>query len=108
MSSPGGERSSRGACSCTLGSSRSRGGNTESFVMTSLKVGDLVELRAGTGTVGTVLDVVEGHPRWLLVDWHTPPNTCISPLLENEEFLTLAAGDAAERQRRGGCHCEQQ
>jgi hypothetical protein len=28
------------------------------FVMTSLKVGDLVELRAGTGTVGTDLDVV--------------------------------------------------
>ena len=46
--------------------------------MTSLKVGDLVELRAGTGTVGTVLDVVESHPRWLLVDWHTPPNTCIN------------------------------
>ena len=77
--------------------------------MTSLKVGDLVELRAGTGTVGTVLDVVESHPRWLLVDWHTPPNnTCINPLLENEEFLTLAAVDARERERRGGttCHCE--
>jgi hypothetical protein len=29
--------------------------------MTSLKVGDLVELRAGTGTVGTVLDVVESQ-----------------------------------------------
>jgi len=27
--------------------------------MTSLKVGDLVALRAGTGTVGTVLDVVK-------------------------------------------------
>jgi len=69
--------------------------------MTSLKVGDLVELRAGTGTVGTVLDVVESHPRWLLVDWHTPPNTCINLLLENEEFLTLATGDAREHQRRG-------
>jgi len=78
--------------------------------MTSLKVGDLVELRAGTGTVGTVLDVVESHPRWLLVDWHTSPNTCINPLLENEEFLTLAAVDARGRQIRGGttCHCEQQ
>ena len=76
--------------------------------MTSFKVGDLVELRAGAGTVGTVLDVVESHPRWLLVDWHTPPNTCITPLLENEEFLTLAAGDARERQRRGRttCHCK--
>ena len=71
--------------------------------MTSLKVGDLVELRAGPGTVGTVLDVVESHPRWLLVDWHTPPNTCNAPLLENEEFLTLAVGDAGQRQR----HCEQ-
>src|SRR5215470_18716764 len=74
--------------------------------MTSLKVGDLVELRAGTGTVGTVLDVVESHPRWLLVDWHTPPNnTCINPPLENEEFLTLAAGDARaspSAERAGG------
>ena len=52
--------------------------------MTSLKVGDLIELRAGPGRVGTVLDVVESRPRWLLVDWHTPPNTCINPLLENE------------------------
>ena len=51
--------------------------------MTSLKVADLVELRA-------------------------PPNTCINPLLENEEFLTLAAGAAAARQGRGACHCEQQ
>jgi hypothetical protein len=76
--------------------------------MTSRKVGDLVEQRAGTGTVGTVLDVVGSHPRRLLVDWHTPPNTCINPLLENEEFLTLTAVDARERQSRGGtpCHCE--
>src|SRR5262245_48030755 len=75
-SSPGGGRSSRGACSCNnLGCSGSRGGNTESFEMASLKVGDLVELRAGTGTVGTVLEVVESQPRWLLVDWHPPPNT---------------------------------
>jgi hypothetical protein len=84
-----------------LGSSCGRGANTESFVMTSLKVGDLVELRAGTGTVGTVLDVVENRPRWILVDWHTPPDTCINPLLENEEFLTLAAGDGGDSQRRG-------
>jgi len=45
------------------------------------------------------LDVVESCPRWLLVDWHTPPNVCISPLLENEEFLTLAVEDP-----RGGEH----
>jgi hypothetical protein len=56
--------------------------------MTSLKVGDLVELRAGTGRLGTVLDVVKSRPPWLLVCWHTPPNTCINPLLENEEFLS--------------------
>ena len=63
--------------------------------MTSLKVGDLVELRAGSGTVGTVLDVVENRPRWILVDWHTPPDT-------------LAAGDGRDSQRRGrtACHCE--
>ena len=61
--------------------------------MTSLKVGDLVALRSGTLWLGTVLDVVEGRPRWLLVDWHTPPNVCISPLLENEEFLELAVED---------------
>jgi hypothetical protein len=38
--------------------------------------------------------------------WHTPPNTWINSLFENEELLTLAAGDV----RRGGttCHCEQQ
>ena len=41
----------------------------------------------------------ESCPRWLLVDWHTPPNVCISPLLENEEFLTLAVEDP-----RGGEH----
>ena len=51
--------------------------------MTSLKVGDLVELHPGTGQLGTVLDVVESDPRWLLVYWHTPPNICINPLLEN-------------------------
>ena len=62
--------------------------------MTSLNVGDLVELHAGTGWLGTVLDVVESRPRWLLVYWHTPPNICINPLLENEEFLTLAGEDA--------------
>jgi hypothetical protein len=33
---------------------------------------------------------VESRPRWLLVDWHTPPNVGISPLLENEDFLTSA------------------
>ena len=59
------------------------------------------ELRAGTGTVGTVLDLVENRPRWILVEWHTPPDTCINPLLENEEFLTLAAGDGRDSQRRG-------
>ena len=68
-------------------------------ILTSLKVGDLVELRSGTRWLGTVLDVVESCPRWLLVDWHTPPNVCISPLLENEEFLTLAVEDP-----RGGEH----
>jgi len=57
--------------------------------MTSLNAGDLVELHPGTGWLGTVLDVVESRPRWLLVYWHTPPNICINPLLENEEFLTL-------------------
>jgi len=62
--------------------------------MTSLNVGDLVELHPGTGWLGTVLDVVESRPRWLLVYWHTPPpNICINPLLENEEFLTLAVED---------------
>jgi hypothetical protein len=66
--------------------------------MTSLKVGDLVELRAGTGRLGTVLDVLESHPPWLLVCWHTPPNTCINPLLENEEFLRLAVADARRPQ----------
>jgi hypothetical protein len=35
--------------------------------MTSLNVGDLVELHPGTGWFGTVLDVVESRPRWLLV-----------------------------------------
>ena len=62
--------------------------------MSSLNVGDLVELHAGTGWLGTVLDVVEGRPRWLLVYWHTPPNLSINPLLENEELLTLALEDA--------------
>ena len=50
----------------------------------------------GTGWLGTVLDVVESRPRWLLAYWHTPPNICVNPLLENEEFLTLAV-EAARR-----------
>jgi hypothetical protein len=68
----------------------------------------VVRVRADSGTVGTVLDVVENRPRWILVDWHTPPDTCINPLFENEEFLTLAAGDGRDSQRRGraACHCE--
>ena len=61
--------------------------------MTSLKVGDLVELSAGTSRLGTVFDVVESCPRWLLVYWHAPPNICINPLLENEKFLRLAGAD---------------
>jgi hypothetical protein len=64
-------------------------GTWKEHPMTSLNAGDLVELHPGTGWLGTVLDVVESRPRWLLVYWHTPPNICINPLLENEEFLTL-------------------
>src|SRR5437867_9889797 len=76
------------------------GASYTSLKMTSLKVGDLVELHPGTGRLGTVLDVVESHPRWLLVYWHTPPNICINPLLENEEFLTLV-GRCKESPARG-------
>ena len=49
--------------------------------MTSLKVGDLVELRAGIGTVGTVLDVVENRPRWILVEnwWPYQRPTFVTP-----------------------------
>ncbi len=62
--------------------------------MATLKVGDLVVLHLGTGWLGPVLDVVESCPRWVLVYWRTPPNICVNPLLENEEFLTLAVEDA--------------
>lgn len=74
--------------------------------MTSLQVGDLVELRYGARWLGTVLDVVEGRPRCLLVDWRTPPNVGINPLLESEEFLVLAVEDArkAERASRAADH----
>jgi hypothetical protein len=53
--------------------------------MTSINVGDLVGLRyeaVGSGacwTCGSVLDVVDGRPRRLLVYWYTPPKLCINP-----------------------------
>lgn len=68
--------------------------------MRHFKVGDLVGLRHGPGWLGTVLNVVENRPRWLLVEWHTP-DVCINPLLENEEFLTLAADDAQTAEHAG-------
>jgi len=61
--------------------------------MTSINVGDLVELRDGAAWLGSVLDVVDGRPRYLLVYWYTPPKLCINPVLENEECLALAMRD---------------
>jgi hypothetical protein len=61
--------------------------------MTSINVGDLVELRNGATWLGSVLDVVDGPPRCLLVYWYTPPKLCINPVLENEECLALAMRD---------------
>ena len=61
--------------------------------MTSINVGDLVELRDGAGWLGSVLDVVGGGPRCLLVYWYTPPKLCINPVLENEECLALVVRD---------------
>jgi hypothetical protein len=61
--------------------------------MTSINVGDLVELRYEAGWLGSVLDVVDGRPRCLLVYWYTPPKLCINPVLENEECLALAMRD---------------
>jgi hypothetical protein len=69
--------------------------------MTNFKVGDLVGLRDGAGWLGTGLDAVENRPRWLLVYWHTPPNLCINPLLESEEFLALAVGGAGRAENAG-------
>ena len=61
--------------------------------MTTFKVGDLVGVRYGMGWRGTVLDVVEGCPRRLLVYWHMPPNVGINPRLESEESLVFAQGE---------------
>jgi hypothetical protein len=47
------------------------------------------------------VDVVESRPRWLLVDWHTPPNVGISPLPENEDFLTSAVEEAGRAGHTG-------
>jgi hypothetical protein len=69
--------------------------------MTSLQVGDLVELRYGARWLGTVLEVVESRPRWLLVYWHSPRNVGINPLLESEQFLTLRKGDEGRVEHAG-------
>ena len=61
--------------------------------MTSINIGDLVELRDGAACFGSVLDVVDGRPRCLLVYWYTAPKLCINPVLENEECLALAVTD---------------
>ena len=61
--------------------------------MTSINVGDLVELRDGAAWLGSVLDVVNGPPRCFLVYWYTPPKLCINPVLENEECLAVAVRD---------------
>ena len=70
--------------------------------MTSINIGDLVELRDGAAWLGSVLDVVDGRPPCLLVYWYTPPKLCINPVLENEECLALAMRDETrvERARR--------
>jgi len=70
--------------------------------MTSFKVGDLVGVRYGTGWRGTVLDVVEGSPRRLLVYWHMPPNVGFNPRLESEGSLAFAQaeGESAENPGR--------
>jgi hypothetical protein len=39
--------------------------------VTSINGGDLVELRDGPAWLGSVLDVVDGRPRSLLVYWYT-------------------------------------
>jgi len=61
--------------------------------MASINIGDLVELRDGAAWLGSVLDVVDGRPRCLLVYWYTSPKVCINPVLENEECLALAVRD---------------
>ena len=61
--------------------------------MTSINVGDLVELREGAAWLGSVLDVVDGCPRHLLVYWYTPPKLCNNPVLEHEECLALVVRD---------------
>jgi len=61
--------------------------------MTSINVGDLVELRDGATWLGSVLQVVDGPPRCLLVYWYMPPKLCINPVLENEECLAVAVRD---------------
>ena len=61
--------------------------------MTSINGGDLVELRDGPAWLGSVLDVVDGRPRSLLVYWYTPPKLCMNPVLENEACLALAVRD---------------
>src|SRR5262249_40136221 len=72
------------------------------LLMTSIDIGDLVELRDGAAWLGSVLDVVDGPPRCLLVYWYTPPKLCINPVLENEAWLALAMRDETrvERARR--------
>ena len=64
--------------------------------MTSLKVGDLAELRDGTGTVRTVLDVVQSHPRLGLPDTQKDDDQVILHdgrallLIDQDVFETLA------------------
>ena len=61
--------------------------------MTSINIGDLVDLRDRAAWLGSVLDVVDGRPCCLLVYWYTPPKLGINPVLENEECLALAVRD---------------
>jgi len=70
--------------------------------MPNIDVGDLVELRDGAAWLGSVLDLVDGRPRCLLVYWYTPPKLCMNPVLENEECLAVALRDerTVESERR--------
>src|SRR5262245_35350046 len=60
------------------------------LLMTSINIGDLVELRDRAAWLGSVLDVVDGRPRCLLGYPYAPPKLCINPDLEHEESLALA------------------
>jgi hypothetical protein len=73
-------------------------GSSKKHPMTSLKVGDLVELRSGTRWLGTVLDMVESRPAVaprLLAHaaerLHQPPAVTI----------TVTGGDVVIRDRAG-------